>query len=85
MTDMAIAIPSAKKNSLATKKSSKKEIRKTIQEKLSVTLADYKSVIGEKKFDNRIRKAARAFGAEILKALPKKQKKAKKTVEEKGS
>jgi hypothetical protein len=64
-----LAIPTGKK--------SKKAIRKTIQEKLSITLADYRNVIGEKKFENRIRKAARLLGADILKSLPKK-KKAKK-------
>jgi hypothetical protein len=67
------------------KKRSKKEIRKTIQEKLTVFLADYKSIVGEKKFDSRIRKTARAWGEDIVKALPKKRKKDKKTSTEQSS
>jgi len=73
MSDTVI-IPSGKK--------AKKEIRQTIQEKLSVTLADYKTVIGEKKFESRIRKAARSLGADILKSVPRKQKKQKKETKE---
>jgi hypothetical protein len=61
-------------------KRSKKQIRKTIQEKLTVTLADYRNILGEKKFDSRIRKTARLLGSDIVKALPKKPKKEKKTV-----
>ena len=55
---------------------SKKAIRKIIQEKLSVSLADFRSVVGEKKFDSRVKKVARLFGADIAKATPKKKKKA---------
>lgn len=58
-------------------KKAKKEIRKTLQEKLSVTLADYKTVLGDKKFESRIRKTARSLGAEILRSMPKKQKTSK--------
>ena len=60
-------------------KKAKKEIRKTLQEKLSVTLADYKTVLGDKKFESRIRKTARSLGAEILRSMPKKQNKTSKT------
>jgi hypothetical protein len=74
MTDLAIAIPQGK--------GSKKQMRKILQEKLELTLADYRSVIGEKKFESRIRKAARSLGAEILKAVPKKTKKEKETTTE---
>jgi hypothetical protein len=74
MTDLAIAIPQGK--------GSKKQMRKILQEKLALTLADYRSVIGEKKFESRIRKAARSLGAEILKAVPKKTKKEKETTTE---
>jgi hypothetical protein len=77
MSETAVVIPSKKK--------SKKEIRNTIQEKLSLSLADYRSIVGEKKFDSRIRKTARAFGEDIIKALPKKQKKVKKITQEEGS
>lgn len=55
-------------------KKTKKELRKTLQEKLTITLADYRSLVGEKKFDSRIRKAAKMFGQDIVKALPKKKK-----------
>jgi hypothetical protein len=55
----------------------KKQIRETLQEKLAQTLADYKPVIGEKKFDDRIRKTARLFREDIVKSIPKKQKKEK--------
>ena len=67
MSGTAITIP--------TEKISRKAIRKTIREKLQVTLADYKSMIGEKKFESRIRKAARLIGSEIRKVKPKKEKK----------
>ena len=59
--------------------SQKKDIRKTIQEKLSVSLADYRSIVGEKKFESRIRKAARMLGEDVAKALPKKAKKKKES------
>lgn len=55
-------------------KTSKKDIRKAIQEKLSVSLADYRSIVGEKKFDSRIRKTARILGEVVIKATPKKKK-----------
>jgi hypothetical protein len=55
---------------------SKKAIRKLIQEKLTISLADYRSIVGEKKFDNRVRKVARLLGTDIIKATPKKKKKA---------
>lgn len=77
MTETAVVTPSKKK--------AKKEIRNTIQEKLSVSLADYRSIVGEKKFDSRIRKTARALGEDVVRALPKKQKKVKKTSNEQSS
>ncbi len=51
-----------------------KGIRKTIRQRLEVSLADYRSIVGEKKFDARIKKAARMLGNDISKALPKKKK-----------
>jgi hypothetical protein len=66
--------------SVAPGKQSKKQIRRTIREKLSVTLADYKGIVGEKKFESRIRKAARQLGADIARAIPKRSKKLKKAV-----
>ena len=64
---------------------SKKEIRNSILEKLSLSLADYRSIVGEKRFDRRIRKTARVLGEDIVKALPKKQKRVKKSLKEKSS
>ncbi len=55
-------------------KTSKKDIRKAIQEKLLLSLADYRSIVGEKKFDSRIRKTARILGQDVVKATPKKKK-----------
>jgi hypothetical protein len=55
----------------------KKNIQKKIQEKLRFTLADYKSLMGEKKFDTRIRKTARMLVEDII-AKAKKKKKEKK-------
>jgi vacuolar-type H+-ATPase subunit H len=66
-------------------KGRKKQVRQTLQEKLASSLADYKTLMGEKKFESRIRKAARMLGEDILKALPKKAKKNKKEISEKGS
>ncbi len=65
----------------------KKEIRKTIQEKLAASLADYRTIIGEKKFDSRIKEAARLLGSEVHKSLPPKPKtpKLKKNKDEKSS
>lgn len=77
MTETAVVTPF--------KKRSKKEIRNIIQEKLSVSLADYRSIVGEKKFESRIRKTARTLGEDIIKALPKKQKKVNKTSIEQSS
>lgn len=77
MTETAVVTPF--------KKRSKKEIRNIILEKLSVSLADYRSIVGEKKFESRIRKTARTLGEDIIKALPKKQKKDSKTSIEQSS
>lgn len=68
--------------SISKGKKSKKVLRKTLQEKLTVTLADYKSVLGDKRFESRIRKAARSIGADILKSLPKRSKKQQENNEE---
>jgi predicted ArsR family transcriptional regulator len=77
MSDPVIKTPSKKK--------AKKEIRKTLQEKISGSLADYKSIVGEKKFNSRIRKAAKSLGADIVNAKPKKEPKIKKTEKVKSS
>lgn len=58
-------------------KNSRKVISNLIVEKLSVSLADYRSLIGEARFDNRIRKTAKKLGGDFAKKLPKKSKKNK--------
>ena len=60
----------------------KKEIKKTVQEKLESSLADYKTIVGEKKFNARIKEIGKIFSAEVHKALPKKEKKLKKNKNE---
>ncbi len=66
-------------------KTSKKDIRKAIREKLSLSLADYRSVVGEKKFDSRIRKTARILGQDVVKATPKKKKGKVKEIQKQSS
>jgi len=66
-------------------KRSKKDIRNMISEKLSGSLASFRSILGEKKFDRRIRKTARVLGKDIVKELPKRLKKMKKNEQEKSS
>ena len=63
-------------------KKSKKVLRKALQEKLTVTLADYKSVLGNRRFESRIKKVARSLGADIIKSLPKRSKKEQENIEE---
>ena len=46
---------------LPVKKVTKKEIRKQVYEKLAGALAEYKSGINEKKFDNRLKKVSKVF------------------------
>jgi hypothetical protein len=52
----------------------KKEIRKVIRERLTTSLADFRSLVGEKRFEGRIKKAAKQFSGDISKHKPKKQK-----------
>lgn len=77
MEQTAVVLPRSKK--------ARKELRKTIEQKLSVSLADYRGIVGEKKFNSRIRKAARRFGTEVLRSLPVKDKKEKKQTTETSS
>ena len=63
-------------------KKSKKVLRKALQEKLTVTLADYKSVLGNRRFESRIKKVERSLGADIIKSLPKRSKKEQENIEE---
>ena len=63
------------------KKPTKKETRKEVFEKLSGALAEYKSKLDEKKFENNLKKASKLFAVDIVKAIKKDGKKrpAKKT------
>jgi hypothetical protein len=56
----------------------KKEVSKAIREKLAGVFSDLKEVLGEKKFDTRIKKASRLFSREIVKMDKKKNGKQKK-------
>ena len=56
------------------KKTGKKTVRKQVYEKLAGALADYKTGIGEKKFESRLRKASKLFAVDIAKASKKQSK-----------
>jgi hypothetical protein len=55
-----------------TKKLSKKETRKTIFQKLSTALAEYKSKPNDKKFDRSLKKFSKTFSADVVRATHKK-------------
>ena len=57
------------------KKPTKKETRKEVFEKLSGALAEYKSKLNEKKFENKLKKASKVFAVDIVKAIKKESKK----------
>ncbi len=59
---------------LIVKKPTKKETQKEVFEKLSGALAEYKSKLNEKKFENKLKKASKFFAADIVKAIKKDQK-----------
>ena len=70
------------------KQITKKEITKEINDKLANTLATYKVRIGEKKFNNILKKASKIFAESLVKASKKvnktvavKKKVAKKKVQ----
>jgi hypothetical protein len=63
----------------ATGKLTKKEIDKTIREKLAWALADYRQDLGEKKFTTRIKKASKLFSRGVAKLSKKNTQKDKKT------
>lgn len=78
MTDSSAVTPAA---AVVTPK--KKKLRKLIEERLAITLLEYKPILGAKKFENRIKKAGKLFAADIArlssngkmikKKTPKKQ------------
>lgn len=62
-------------------KQSKKQVRKTVYDKLAVALADFKQELKEKKFESNLRKASKLFAADLSKAYKvngEKKKAAKK-------
>lgn len=58
-----------------------KKLRKVIEERLAITLLEYRPILGDKKFDSRIKKAGKLFAADIVKssANAKKKKSVKKS------
>jgi hypothetical protein len=64
-------------------KASRKEARNTIEKKLDLLLIDLKNELGETKFKNRIKKAAKLLSKGLDK--PKKKTIAKKKVSVKAS
>lgn len=65
------------------KKIAKKELRTTLHKKLSIALADYKSILQEKKYERSIKKASRQLTSEIIEALGKESKLAAKSLPKK--
>jgi hypothetical protein len=63
---------------LPVKKISKKELRKEVYEKLAGALAEYKTGINEKKFDNRLKKVSKTFALDIAKAVKNGKQKNKR-------
>jgi hypothetical protein len=63
---------------LPVKKISKKELRKEVYEKLAGALAEYKTGINEKKFDNRLKKVSKNFALDIAKAVKNGKQKNKR-------
>jgi hypothetical protein len=53
--------------SVATKKISKKEAKQIVYEKLSSALAEYRTELKGKKFDQKLKKASKLFAFDIAK------------------
>jgi hypothetical protein len=68
----------SQKNS--TKKLSKKEARQQVYDKLALALAEFKTAIKDKKFENNLLKASKLFADDIAKAANKAKDKIKKPV-----
>jgi len=56
----------------------KKEIYQQLTEQLTTSLPGIKEILGEKKFESRIKKAAKLLSAGIKEKAPKKTKEVKK-------
>jgi hypothetical protein len=65
-------------------KDSEKELRKIIQQKMSVALADHKNGMDEKDFQNSLKKASKVLSKEITGAAAKKLKKENKASKKKA-
>lgn len=61
-----------------TKKIRVKELRKEVQQKLAVALADYKDVWTEKKYNKTLRRASKLFVTDLARAEKKVSLKSKK-------
>ncbi|MDZ4795613.1 MAG: hypothetical protein SGI83_15150 [Bacteroidota bacterium] len=66
----------AKKNN--TKKKVKNELRTTLHQKLSLALADYKTILQEKKYERSLKRATRLLTSDIIEAIDKEAKQAAK-------
>ena len=62
------------KKTIPPKKITKKEINKEISDKLASTLASYKVKLGEKKFNNILKKTSKIFAESLVKASKKTNK-----------
>ncbi len=60
------------------KPTSKKDLRKTISEKIETALAEYKGSFKEKRFAANVKKASRLFANDLEKGMKKKKDKNKK-------
>ena len=59
---------------LMSQKLSKKEARQLIYDKLSEALSDFKGLLKEKKFENRLSKAAKLFANDVARSSGKANK-----------
>jgi hypothetical protein len=60
-----------------------KKLRKVIEERLAITLLEYRPILGDKKFDARIKKAGKLFAGDIVKSSANTKKKQPKKEAEK--
>lgn len=64
---------------------SKRELNKDFRDKLSAVISGYEPLIGEKKFQSIIKKAAKQLSADVHKSMPKEKLKVKKEKKTKKS
>jgi hypothetical protein len=65
-------------------KNSEKELRKIIQQKISVAIADHKNGMEEKDFQNSLKKASKILSKDLIEAAAKKLKKENKASKKKS-